>query len=136
MGTRRQARECSLQMLYAYDNCCMIEQDILKCFDEILPVEIPYREFAVSIFRGVCKNQQQIDKLIEQSADNWEIKRMSVIDRNIMRLATYEILYMKDTPISVIIDEAVEISKTYSNRDSSKFVNGILDKLKDERKKY
>jgi N utilization substance protein B len=113
----------------------MLEPDILKCFDEILPVEIPYREFAIAIFRGVCGNQKQIDSLIEQAADNWEIKRMSVIDRNIMRLATYEILYMKDTPISVIIDEAVEISKTYSNRDSSKFVNGILDKLKDERKK-
>ncbi len=135
MGTRRQARECSLQMLYAFDNCCMAEKDIFKCFDEILPIEIPYREFAVNIYRGVCIYKKQIDDLIEKAADNWEIKRMSVIDRNIMRLATYEILYMPETPISVIIDEAVEISKTYSNKDSSKFVNGILDKLKTERKK-
>lgn len=135
MGTRRQARECSLQMLYAFDNCIMQEKEIFKCFNDILPVELPYREFAVSIFRGVCQNQREIDKFIERYADNWEIKRMSVIDRNIMRLAAYEILYMPDTPISVIIDEAVEISKTYSNKDSSKFVNGILDKLKNERKK-
>ncbi|MBO7611985.1 MAG: transcription antitermination factor NusB [Elusimicrobia bacterium] len=134
MGTRRQSRECTLQMLYAFDNCSMDEKSIFECFDTLLPVEIPYREFAVTIFRGVCNNQKEIDSLIEKYADNWEISRMTVIDRNIMRLAAYEILYMPKTPISVIIDEAVEISKAYSNKDSSKFVNGILDKLKNERK--
>ena len=134
MATRRQSRECALQMLYAFDNCSMNEQDIFKCFDDILPVEIPYREFSVKIFRGVCENQDKIDELIEKYADNWEISRMTVIDRNIMRLASYEILFMPKTPISVIIDEAVEISKMYSNKDSSKFVNGILDKLQKERK--
>jgi len=133
MGTRRQARECTLQMLYAFDNCSMQEKDIFRCFDKFLPEEIPYREFSVKIFRGVCDNKKEIDSLIEKYADNWDISRMATIDRNIMRLAAYEILYM-DTPISVIIDEAVEISKTYSNKDSSKFVNGILDKLKNERK--
>ena len=97
-------------------------------------MEIPYREFSVKIFRGVCENQDKIDELIEKYADNWEISRMTVIDRNIMRLASYEILFMPKTPISVIIDEAVEISKMYSNKDSSKFVNGILDKLQKERK--
>lgn len=133
MSTRRQARECALQMLYTFDNCAMDEKSILKCFDTILPVEIAYREFTVVIFRGVCEHQEKIDSLIEKYADNWEIDRMATIDRNIMRLAAYEILYMKDTPVSVIIDEAVEIAKRFSNKDSSKFVNGILDKLKDER---
>ena len=111
----------------------MQEKDIFKCFDKFLPKETPYREFSVKIFQGVCQNQKEIDTLIEKYADNWNISRMSTIDRNIMRLAAYEILYM-NTPISVIIDEAVEISKTYSNKDSSKFVNGILDKLQKERK--
>ena len=134
MGTRRQSRECTLQMLYAFDNCSMDEKAIFDCFNEFLPIEIPYREFSIAIFKGVCQNQQKIDSLIEKYADNWEISRMTVIDRNIMRLAAYEILFMPKTPISVIIDEAVEISKTYSNKDSSKFVNGILDKLKNERK--
>ena len=133
MGTRRHARECTLQMLYAFDNCDMQEKDIFKCFDKFLPEETSYREFAIKIFQGVCQNQKVIDTLIEKYADNWNISRMSTIDRNIMRLAAYEILYM-NTPISVIIDEAVEISKTYSNKDSSKFVNGILDKLQKERK--
>lgn len=133
MSTRRQARECALQMLYTFDNCQMDEKSILKCFDEILPVEFSYREFTVIIFRGVCEHQERIDSLIEKYADNWEMDRMASIDRNIMRLAAYEMLYMKETPVSVIIDEAVEIAKRFSNKDSSKFVNGILDKLKDER---
>lgn len=133
-NTRRQSRECTLHMLYAFDNCSMDEKAVFECFDPLLPIEIPYREFAVTIFRGVCENQKEIDSLIEKYADNWEISRMTVIDRNIIRLAAYEILYMPKTPISVIIDEAVEISKAYSNKDSSKFVNGILDKLKNERK--
>jgi N utilization substance protein B len=111
----------------------MDEKNIFKCFDEILPVESAYREFTVNIFRGVCSHQDRIDSLIEKYADNWEIDRMATIDRNIMRIAAYEMLYTKDTPVSVIIDEAVEIAKRFSNKDSSKFVNGILDKLKDER---
>ena len=135
MSTRREARECSLKMLYMFDNCLMQESDIFKTFDEVLPPEISYREFSVKIFRGVCQNQAKIDSLIEKYADNWDIKRMSVIDRNILRLACFEILYMKETPINVIIDEAVEIAKKYSNRDSSKFVNGILDKIQTERNK-
>ncbi len=134
MATRRQARECALQMLYAFDNCSMDEQDIFQCFNEILPVEIPYRTFSVELFKGVCSHREEIDTLIEKYADNWEIARMTVVDRNIMRLAGYEILYTPKTPISVIIDEAVEISKIYSNRDSSRFVNGVLDKIQKERK--
>ena len=64
MGTRRQARECTLQMLYAFDNCAMKEKDIFKCFDKFLPKEMPYREFSVKIFQGVCQNQKEIDTLI------------------------------------------------------------------------
>jgi len=135
MSTRREARECSLKMLYMFDNCAMQEKDIFKVFDEVLPKEVAYREFAVKIFRGVCQNQTIIDNLIEKYTDNWDIKRMSVIDRNIIRLACFEILYTKETPINVIIDEAVEIAKAYSNKDSSKFVNGVLDKIQIERNK-
>ena len=99
-----------------------------------MSIEDENLSFTVTIFKGVCENKKEIDSLIEKYADNWEISRMTVIDRNIMRLAAYEILYMPKTPISVIIDEAVEISKAYSNKDSGKFVNGILDKLKNESK--
>lgn len=134
MATRRQSRECALQMLYAFDNCYMDEQTVFKCFNEILPVEIPYRTFSVELYRGVCSHKEEIDALLEKYADNWEIARMTVVDRNIMRLACYEILYTPKTPINVIIDEAVEIAKMYSNKDSSKFVNGVLDKVQRERR--
>lgn len=134
VSNRMQSRIMALLMLYSYDNCCMNEENILKCFDNFLPQETSYREFALTIFRGVCKNQEEIDSLIEKYAANWKINRMPVVDRNIIRLASYEILYIPQTPINVIIDEAVELSKSYSNKDSGKFVNGVLDKLKSERK--
>ncbi len=130
MGTRRQARECSLQMLYTIDNCNMPVEAIYECFDEYFPQGEPYRIFAVKIFKGVCEKREEIDALIEKYAKNWELERMAAVDRNIIRLAAYEIIDMPETPINVIIDEAVEISKKYSTKDSSKFVNGILDKLK------
>lgn len=130
MSTRRQARECSLQMLYTIDNCNMPIEAVYECFDEYYPQGEPYRVFAVKIFRGVCDKRDEIDFFIAKYAKNWELDRMAAVDRNIIRLAAYEIIDMPETPINVIIDEAVEISKKYSTKDSSKFVNGILDKLK------
>ena len=107
---------------------------VYECFDEHYPQGEPYRVFAVKIFKGVCDKKAEIDVLIAQYAKNWELERMAAVDRNIIRLAAYEIIDMPETPINVIIDEAVEISKKYSTKDSSKFVNGVLDKLKAARK--
>jgi transcription antitermination factor NusB len=117
-------------MLYTVDNCNMPIEAVYQCFDEYYPQGEPYRVFAVKIFKGVCDNKDKIDALIAKYAKNWELNRMAAVDRNIIRLAAYEIIDMPETPINVIIDEAVEISKKYSTKDSSKFVNGILDKLK------
>jgi N utilization substance protein B len=130
MGTRRKARECSLQMLYAVDNCNSPIGSIYDSFAVYFPKGEAYRIFAINLFKGVCNNKEDIDSLIRQYAKNWEIERMAIVDRNVIRLATYEIMVTTNIPISVIIDEAVEISKKYSTKDSSKFVNGILDKLK------
>ncbi|GHT46193.1 N utilization substance protein B [Endomicrobiia bacterium] len=130
MSSRREAREYSLQMLYTVDNCNASVNFVRNTFEENLPKANAYREFALSLFKGVCEKKDAIDALIKQYAKNWELERMAVVDRNIIRLAIYEIMATPDTPISVIINEAVEISKKYSTEDSSKFVNGILDKLK------
>jgi transcription antitermination factor NusB len=130
MSSRREARECSLRMLYLVDNCNTPVDIVCTNFINNLPKDKIYRDFAEDLFRGVCKMKKEIDALIKKYAKNWELDRMAVVDRNILRLATYEIMATPDTPISVIIDEAVEISKRYSTKDSSKFVNGILDKLK------
>jgi N utilization substance protein B len=130
MGSRRQSRESALQMLYMVDNCNMDMQEALNSFKQYLPKEESYKDFAVNIFNGVDENKELINELIRKNAANWEIDRMAVIDRNIIRIALYEIMFMPETPINVIIDEAIEISKQYSTKDSSKFINGILDKLK------
>ncbi|MDR3113456.1 MAG: transcription antitermination factor NusB [Endomicrobium sp.] len=134
MTTRRQARECSLQMLYTLDNCEMPCDDVREAFDGLFPQGDAYKEFAIKLFGGVCGKKDEIDELIGQNAKNWELERMAAVDRNIIRIAAYEIIAMPETPINVIIDEAVEISKKYSTKDSGKFVNGILDKLKTFRK--
>ncbi|GMO65714.1 MAG: transcription antitermination factor NusB [Endomicrobiia bacterium] len=130
MSTRRESRECSLKMLYTFDNCKVSIENVCRFFDGYFPKGKDYRMFAISLFRGVCGNKEEIDFFINQYAKNWELDRMAVVDRNIIRLAIYEIMVNQDIPINVIIDEAVEISKKYSTKDSSKFINGILDKLK------
>ena len=116
-------------MLYTVDSCEMSADAVCEAFSGHLPQGEAYKDFAVKLFYGVCGKKDEIDALIEQNAQNWEIERMAAVDRNIIRLAAYEIIAMPETPINVIIDEAVEISKKYSTKDSGKFVNGILDKL-------
>ena len=91
------------------------------------------REFANALAAGVLENRAALDQVIVKYAENWELSRMAAVDRNILRLASYELLSHAETPVSVVIDEAVEIAKTYSTQDSGKFVNGILDKIKTER---
>jgi N utilization substance protein B len=130
MGSRRKARERSLQMLYLFDNCNASIDIVCGAFEDAIPKDEICRDFAVGLFKGVCKKKVEIDALIKKYAKNWELGRMAVVDRNIIRLAAYEIIATPMTPINVVIDEAVEISKLYSTKNSSKFVNGILDKLK------
>ena len=97
------------------------------------PLNSKTRLFAQTLVDGVLSNQSRIDPLIKKVAENWELHRMATVDRCLLRLATYEILHEMDTPINVIINEAVEIAKRFSTSESSKFVNGILDKIKQER---
>jgi N utilization substance protein B len=91
------------------------------------------RVFSAKLASGASDNMPRIESLIVQYAENWELSRMAVIDRNILRLSAYELIWCTETPVSVIIDEAVEIAKAFSTADSGKFVNGILDKIKEER---
>lgn len=134
MGSRRQGREATLQMLYLCDTCGFNLEDALP-FCDTLELQNVSKDFALQLFRGAWEKKALLDQLISSCAENWDIARMAVVDRNILRMAAFEIVGMPETPINVVIDEAVEIAKKYSTSDSSKFVNGILDKLKAERKK-
>jgi N utilization substance protein B len=90
------------------------------------------RLFADKLIRGVLENRSALDRSIQEHAENWDLNRMAVVDRNILRLAIYEMHYRDDIPPVVSINEAVDVAKKYSTQDSGKFVNGILDKIKGE----
>jgi transcription antitermination factor NusB len=134
MRKRTQARIFALQVLYQIDitgdNCA----DCLANF--WLPMEDPVDEevkgFTGELVKGTIENLGAIDKKIADYATNWQIKRMAVIDRNVLRLSCYELIFRKDIPPKVSINEAVDLAKKYSGPQAGKFVNGILDKVKSE----
>src|SRR3989344_2075884 len=130
MGHRRKSRELALQMLFESE--FYAEKLRAKQFDDFgtnFKIRSGIVDFARALFLGVKEHENDINKLLECYSDHWKIHRMSFIDRNIIRMALYEMLYIKDIPPSVSIDEAIEIAKHYGSEDSSAFVNGILDKI-------
>ena len=132
MGTRRKSRELALQALYqgelAAQNGLLIFEEFCSHF-QVNKKAIPY---AKKLLDGIQEKGDSINQLISKYAENWRLERMSVIDRNILRLAVYEVYYQDDVPISVAINEAVEIAKRYSTDDSGPFINGILDSMAKE----
>ncbi len=133
MRKRTKARECALQILYQLD---VAKNDCGYCLYDYWQVnkdtDKAIVEFANSIVKGTIDNLKKIDKVISDYATNWNLKRMAVVDRNILRLATYELLFLNEIPPKVSINEAVDIAKKYGDKDSGKFVNGILDKISKE----
>ena len=130
MRKRTQARELALQILYQMD---LRGDEIL---DEVTAALAPGQgdpemtDFARELVFGVREKKPTIDRQIEEVAKNWQLKRMAVIDRNILRLATYELLYRDDIPPLVTINEAIDIAKKFSTKNSGPFVNGILDNIR------
>jgi len=130
MRKRTQAREYALQILYQLEMKPEPIEDALRTFWEehqILHDEV--RDFTADLVRGSLEHVEEIDVIIRKATQNWEIRRMAVVDRNIMRFAVYELLFVKDIPPKVTINEAVNIAKKFSQQDSGKFVNGVLDKI-------
>jgi N utilization substance protein B len=134
MGRRRKARELALQFLYQLDLQGEAEPDRhAEDFWARHPVDAETRAFADALVRGAKQNQGQADRIIEQYAEHWDLDRMAVVDRNLLRLAVYEMLWGgRDTPPKVVINEAIEIAKKFGTRESSRFVNGILDRVHKE----
>lgn len=129
MRKRTKARECVLQILYQVD----VTDDPISLIMERYWKERKRNpeviEFANEITKGSFERLKEIDAVISNYSENWNIDRMPIIDRNILRLATYELLYMDDIPPKVTIDEAVELANRYGSINSGKFVNGVLDKI-------
>ena len=130
MRKRTKAREVVLQFLYQQD---LRKDDWLSNipdFELLNDAEEDVADFAVTLIRGTLENIDILDDLISKSAQNWQIKRMSTVDRNIMRMAIYELIYDPEIPVKVSINEAINLAKKYGDEESGKFVNGILDKIK------
>jgi len=128
MAGRSRAREVALQALFQEDLNPRDSSDQLAPFLKSRLNEESLREFASTLVLGVLRNQTELDGLLEAKADNWSLSRMAATDRNVLRLGAFEIRYL-DTPDAVVIDEAIELAKRFGSAESSKFVNGILDKL-------
>jgi N utilization substance protein B len=130
-GKRRQGRELAVQFLYQLDLSGGDPEDELRLFwkaqEDIAPGA---REFAEMLIRGCVQNQLKVDEQIQKYTEHWELSRIAAVDRNILRLAIYEMVCRDDIPPVVSINEAVDIAKKYSTRESGAFVNGILDKLR------
>ena len=133
MRKRTKARECALQVLYQID----ITKDpcdgcLENYWQSAQEIDNTIKEFTNLLVKGVLKNIGCIDEKIVKYATNWQLDRMAIVDRNILRLAAYELIFQKDIPPKVSINEAVELAKKYSTFESGKFVNGILDKIKSQ----
>jgi len=130
MGIRRVARECAVQMLYQRDIGKHDCRYILNSFWEMNEHSPQVREFATHLFEGSVARLKEIDELIQSHAENWRLSRMAAVDRNILRLAVYELLSEDKTPSTVVINEALEVARKFSTHESAQFVNGILDSIR------
>ena len=134
MRKRTKARELALQFLYQADirkeDNGPLEEEFWHMQDKSKEqLSNSIKEFAAVLIDGTLKNLTKIDSIISSYAQNWQLDRMAVIDRNIMRMSTFELLYLDDVPPKVSINEAVDLAKKYGDIESGKFVNGILDKI-------
>ncbi len=132
MGARTTAREAALQMLFAIDATGHDTDQAISDFWRELPGDAEGREYADALVRGVRADAVKLDERIRAASQNWRLERMARIDRNALRLGAYELLTRTDVPRAVILDEAVELAKRFGGEESSKFVNGVLDRIADD----
>ena len=129
MHKRTRAREYALQLLYQLDVTHAGCSPAVEEFWAQHRVPAAVETFATDLVQGTVGHQGEIDRLIAAHASNWDIGRMAVVDRNILRLGAYELLYLDDVPPKVCLNEAVELAKRFGDDESSKFVNGVLDAI-------
>jgi len=126
---RRKARELVLKGLYALENGAAEQEDILADVVSSEKIGSKAEEFGRALFGRVCDKRDWADKKITQLAQNWSLNRIARIDRDILRMAMVEIEEFPDIPVKVVLNEAIELAKKYSSADSSRFINGILDRF-------
>ena len=135
MSKRRKSREHTLKILYRRDITKEDINEIIKSYWKENNINSSITEFSEQLAKGTADNLEKIDDYIKKVSEHWTIDRMGVIDRNLLRMAVQELLFMEDIPLNVTIDEAIEIAKKFGTNDSANFVNGVLDKIKNDLEK-
>jgi N utilization substance protein B len=129
-GRRTKARERALQALYQIDVAATdLDEALSRFWRSFEPVEREVMTLAEEFVRGVARHRREIDETIEGVSQNWRLDRMARVDRNILRLAVFELAHRADAPVNVVIDEAIELGKKYGSESSGAFVNGVLDRV-------
>jgi transcription antitermination protein NusB len=129
MGHRRRAREAAIQIWYQIDQGGFPVESAERNYWAVHSVPDDIREFADALVNGVAEKQEAIDGLISEHSAHWRLSRMAAVDRNILRVAIYELLHCGDVPIRVTLNEAIEIGKRFGTEESGAFINGILDQV-------
>ncbi len=130
MGKRRRARECAVQMLFQIDLSGVEPAEVYTQFWEAHDMEADVRTFSQELVDGVYAERDSLDARIGKAAQRWRLERMAVVDRNVLRMALYEMNRQPQTPTAVVIDEAIEVARRFGSEESAKFVNGVLDALR------
>lgn len=130
MGKRRKAREAALQVLFQTEFNDSSVEDILNLFWKNKKADKEIREFSCALVENVLAHKEEIDSAIQSVSEHWRISRMAVIDRCILRMAVSELVFDEDIASAIVINEAIEIAKKYSSKESATFINGILDAVK------
>jgi N utilization substance protein B len=128
MGIRRQARVCALQLLFQWDVQGAAEHWLADYWSHH-PVAPEVRRFAEQLVEGVIAHRDELDQLIGAVAINWTVARMPIVDRNILRIGLFELLWLPDVPARVTVNEAIELAKQFADDETRRFVNGVLDKV-------
>jgi len=132
MGARTTAREAALQMLFAIEASEAELEQAISDFWRELPAEAEGRAYADEAVRGVRGMLDDIDARVTRASTNWRLERMTRVDRNVLRLGTWELAHRSDVPRAVVLDEAVELAKRFGSDESGPFVNGVLDRVADD----
>jgi transcription antitermination factor NusB len=129
MGRRRRARESAIQVLFHLEFSADDPREVFDLICENFRTQESIKPFSAQLVQGVCEKREELDALIIHASNNWRLERMARLDKCILRLAAYEMMFMHDIPPKVSIDEAVDLGKTFGGEDSGSFINGILDNI-------
>lgn len=132
MTRRSRAREVALQLLFQHDHNPGVDRAVLEQFVRDRLRNPSLEPFCLSLYDGVLTHLADIDRHLADAAENWRLPRMAAVDRNVLRLGAYELLFAPDTPSAVALDEAIELARRYGSADSPAFVNGVLDRVRSQ----